>query len=150
MEPVVVAIVDLYRSVHEQLRQIIQDMDDEELNWSPGPEMNSVAVLVTHTLASELDTLTFVRDVPNERDRESEFQVEAASASDLLASLDRADAVLAEHAGALGPGQLDAIRTRPGRDPQQGVHWLINNYGHAREHLGHAQLTKLLYEQRQA
>ena len=148
MEPVVAAVVDLYGSVHRQLRELIEGMDAGALNWSPGPEMNSLAVLVTHTVASELDTLTFVRDVPNDRDRDAEFRTKAPGASELMATLDRGDANLREHGAAITSDQLSAVRERPGRDPQIGLHWLINNCGHAREHLGHAQMTKLLWEQR--
>lgn len=148
MEPAVAAVVDLYGSVHRQLRELIDGMDSDALNWSPGPEMNSLAVLVTHTVASGLDTLTFVRDVPNDRDRDAEFRTKAPDAADLLATLDRGDANLRGHGNAITSNQLEAVRDRPGRDPQVGLHWLINNCGHAREHLGHAQMTKLLYEQR--
>lgn len=148
MEPVVAAVVDLYGTVHRQLHELIDGMDTEALNWAPGPEMNSLAVLVTHTVASELDTLTFVRDVPNERDRDAEFRIKTPDVTDLMATLDRGDANLAEHGSAITASQLNAERERPGRDPQVGLHWLINNCGHAREHLGHAQMTKLLWEQR--
>jgi hypothetical protein len=148
MEPVVSAVVDLYGTVHRQLRELIDGMDTEALNWAPGPEMNSLAVLVTHTVASELDTLTFVRDVPNDRDRDAEFRIKTPDVTDLMATLDRGDANLAEHGSAITASQLNADRERPGRDPQVGLHWLINNCGHAREHLGHAQMTKLLWDQR--
>ncbi len=40
---------------------------------------------------------------------------------------------------------LAAVRPRPNRDPQTGLHWLLHNYGHAREHLAHIQLTKQVY-----
>jgi hypothetical protein len=40
---------------------------------------------------------------------------------------------------------LVAIRPRGDRPPQTGLHWLLSNYGHAREHLAHIQLTKQLY-----
>lgn len=150
MEPVVDAVVDLYGSVHRQLREVIDGMDTEALNWAPGPEMNSLAVLVTHTVASELDTLTFVRDVPSERDRDAEFRTKTPDVTELMKTLDRGDANLAEHGKAITASQLDAMRERPGRDPQVGLHWLVNNCGHAREHLGHAQMTKLLWEQRES
>lgn len=146
MDATVTAITDLYRSVHRQLRDIVQDMDDDELNWSPGPDMNSVAVLVTHTLGSELDTLLFVRGLTGDRDRDSEFQSKAANAADLIAAIDRADALLAEHAEGITGEDLASTRTRPEREPQIGLHWLINNYGHAREHLGHVHLTRQLYQ----
>jgi len=148
MDSTVAVVVDLYKSVHQQLRGIVENLDSNELNWSPGPEMNSVSVLVTHTLGSELDTLLFVRDLTGSRDRDSEFRVESASADKLLAAIDRADSVLDEHGGGITRDELEATRTRPGRDPQVGLNWLINNYGHAREHLGHLNLTRQLYQQR--
>ena len=40
---------------------------------------------------------------------------------------------------------LAAVRPRGERTPETGLHWLLTNYGHAREHLGHIQLTKQLY-----
>jgi hypothetical protein len=40
---------------------------------------------------------------------------------------------------------LAAERPRADRPPETGLHWLLTNYGHAREHLAHIQLTKQLY-----
>lgn len=148
MDATISTIVDLYRSVHQQLRDLVQDMDSDQLNWSPGPELNSIAVIVTHTLGSELDTLLFVRDIQGDRDRDAEFQVSVDSADDLLAAIDRADALLAEHGESITAADLATTRTRPDRDPQVALHWLVNNYGHAREHLGHLHVTRQLYQQR--
>jgi hypothetical protein len=150
MEPTVATVVDLFGSVHEQLREIVRGLDTDELNWSPGPEMNSAAVLVTHTLGSELDTLLLVRGLTGDRDRDAEFQVTEDDPSGLLAALDRADALLAEHGAAITAENLDAMRERPGRDSQTGRYLLLNNYGHAREHLGHLGLTRQLYREQGA
>lgn len=148
MEPTIATIVDLFRSVHQQIRDIVRDLDSEQLNWSPAQGTNSVAVLVTHTLASELDTLLLVRDLTGDRDRDAEFRVTAPGADGLLAAIDRADELLREHGESITMEELMATRTRPNRDPQIALHWLINNYGHAREHLGHLQLTTQMYQQR--
>jgi uncharacterized damage-inducible protein DinB len=148
LEPTVAAVADLFRSVHQKLRDIVRDQDDETLNWSPGPEFNSIAVLVIHTLGSELDTLLLVRDIESDRDRDAEFRAHAPNAAMLLDAIDRADAKLMEHAPAITASDLETIRTRPGRDPQTGLHWLLDNYGHAREHLGHLDVTLQLLRQR--
>lgn len=148
MDQTVATIVDLYQSIHRQFRDIVQDMDTKQVNWSPGPGLNSVAVLVTHTLGSELDTLLFVRDLQGDRDRDSEFQASAAGASELIDAIDRAGTLLVEHGERITGDMLAMTRTRPDRDPQIGLHWLINNYGHAREHLGHLHMTRQLYDQR--
>lgn len=141
MEPAIVPIVDLFRTVHQQLRDVVRDQDVETLNWSPGPHLNSIAVLVIHTLGSEIDTLHLVRGITSDRDRDSEFGIHANDAAMLLDAIDRADAALMEHAPAITASNLEAIRTRPSRDSQTGLHWLVNNYGHAREHIGHIDVT---------
>lgn len=150
MDQTASTIVDLFLKAHQQLRDIIRDMDTDQLNWAPVPDTNSPAVLVTHTLASEYHTLLFVRDLVEERDRESEFRATATSADELLAQIDRADELLREHGEAITADDLAATRTRPDRDPQVGLHWLINNYGHAREHIGHLELTAQMYRQSSA
>lgn len=148
MDPTVAVVVDLFKSLHQQLRDLVASLDSDELNWSPGPEMNSIAVLVTHTLGSELDTLLLVRDLSGDRDRDAEFQVASADAPELLTAIDNADDVVEEHGAAITSDNLAAMRARPGRDDQSGLYLLINNYGHAREHLGHISLTRQLYGRR--
>lgn len=145
MDPTAAVVVDLFKTLHQQLRDLVANLDSDELNWSPGPEMNSIAVLVTHTLGSELDTLLLVRDLPSDRDRDAEFQVESVGAPELLTAIDNADDVVEEHGVAITSENLAAMRARPGREDQSGLYLLINNYGHAREHLGHINLTRQLY-----
>lgn len=147
MDQTASTIVDLFLKAHQQLRDIVRDMDADQLNWAPASETNSPAVLVTHTLASEYHTLLFVRDLVEERDRDAEFRATATSADELLAQIDRADELLRQHGEALTADDLAAVRTRPDRDPQIGLHWLVNNYGHAREHIGHLELTAQIYRQ---
>ncbi len=148
MAPIVSTIVALYRDVHDQLRGAVRGKDREQLDWSPGPEFNSIAVLVTHTLGSELEVLRTICGVVSDRDRDSEFQARTTSAEALLTQLDRADALLSELGDAITASDLERIRERPGQNPHTSLHWLINNYGHAREHLAHLQMTMQLYGQR--
>lgn len=146
MEPTVEIVVDLFRSVHQKLRDIVRDMDSEQLNWFPAPETNSAAVLVAHTLASELATLLLVRALEGDRDRDSEFRTSVQGPSELLAAIDRADELLTLHGESITGDHLMAVRARPNRGSQSGLHWLIDNYGHARQHLGHLELTMQMYQ----
>jgi hypothetical protein len=86
--------------------------------------------------------------LPSVRDRDAEFVVRPTTAADLLARLDEADALLEGHAAAITADDLASMRERPDRGTRSGRYWLFSNYGHAREHLAHMQLTKQLYEQR--
>ncbi len=143
MEPVVAKITEQFKVVHDELRKEVRGMDTESLNWKPAPETNSIAVLVIHTLGSEGEVYRIVANVPSDRDRLAEFQV-AENEADLLAKLDEADALIDELAAKITLADLEAARPRRQNPPETGLHWLVTNYGHAREHLAHIQLTKQL------
>ena len=137
----------LFHDLHQGIREQVEGVDRDALNWKPHPDANSVAVLVVHTLGSEREMIRAVRMVSTERDRPAEFKAEA-DAADLLALVDRADRELDDHVGALTAADLTEMRPRGDRPPRPGLEWLVSNYGHAREHLAQIQLTTQLYEAR--
>jgi hypothetical protein len=137
----------LYHSVHDEMRKQVRDLDHGTINWKPLPLANSIAVLIVHTLGSELEMIRAVRKMATERDRDAEFKAEL-EASDLIALLDQADRELDEHLGALTAADLTEMRPRGDRPPKPGLEWLTSNYGHAREHLAQIELTKQLYDSR--
>jgi hypothetical protein len=141
------AVGRLFHEVHQGIREQVEGVDRDALNWKPHPDANSVAVLIVHTLGSEREMIRAVRMLSTERDRPAEFKAEA-DAVDLLALLDRADRELDEHVGALTAADLTEMRPRGDRPPKPGLEWLVSNYGHAREHLAQIQLTKQFYEAR--
>jgi DinB family protein len=136
-----------FHSLHENLREQVRGLDPGTLNWRPLPKANSVAVLVTHTIGSELEMIRSVRAIPNTRDRDSEFRAEA-DADELLKMIDGADKELGEHIAALTAEDMTELRSRGDRTPRPGLFWLITNYGHAREHLAQIELTKQIYDSR--
>jgi hypothetical protein len=145
MDPVVAKIAEQFQVVHGHLRDEVRDLSVEELNWKPAPETNSIAVLVVHTLGSEAEVLRVAANVPGERDRPAEFRISASDTEHLIKEIDEADSYLEAMAPRIRAEDLAAERPRGDRPPETGLHWLLTNYGHAREHLGHIQLTKQLY-----
>jgi len=137
----------LFSELHENLRVQVRGLDDGTLNWRPLPKANSVAVLVTHTLGSELEMMRSVRSIPNQRDRDSEFRAETG-AQRLLEMIDAADREMGELIAAASEADLTELRPRGDRPPRPGMEWMISNYGHAREHLAQIELTKQLYDSR--
>jgi hypothetical protein len=148
MDAVVEKIAEQFQVVHGQLRDEVRDCSVEELNWKPAPETNSVAALVVHTLGSEAEVLRVAAKVEGERDRDAEFRATANDAEDLIRQIDQADSYLEALAPRITAENLAELLARGEREPQTGLHWLVTNYGHAREHLGHIQLTRQLYAQR--
>ena len=141
------AFVGLYVELHENLRKQVRGLDDGTLNWRPLPQANSLAVLVTHLLGSELEMLRSVRQVATQRDRESEFHVELGAAK-LLEMIDAAEKEMIELVSGATVDDLTELRPRGDRPPRPGIEWMISNYGHAREHLAQMELTKQLYDSR--
>ena len=134
----------LFRTVHRNFREELVGQDRDAINWKPHPQANSIAILVTHTLGSEKEMLRAVRGIGSDRVRSAEFEV-TADAEALIALLDLADLEVDEHVKAITAEDLTAMRPRGDNPPRPGLEWLIGNYGHAREHLAQAQLTKQLY-----
>lgn len=145
MDPVVAEIAEEFHMVHSQLRDEVRGCSPEELNWKPAPETNSIAVLVVHTLGSEAEVLRVSANVPGERDRPAEFRVTGLDANQLLKEIDEADSYLEAMAPRITTDGLFAMRPRGDRPAQTSLHWLVTNYGHAREHLAHIQLTRQFY-----
>jgi DinB superfamily len=145
------SFVSLYAQIHISLREEIAGLDRLALGWTPGPDTNSISTIVVHLLGSEVEVLRIVRGHPSDRDRISEFSMPTQGSSELLARIDEGDRLLEELGSGITDQDLAVERIRPGalrnRMPRTGLFWLLNSYGHAREHVSQLRLTKQLWEQ---
>jgi hypothetical protein len=143
--------VSLYRRIHDDLREEVARLSPQALTWVPGPETNSISTLVIHLLGSEAEVLRIVRGVPSERDRASEFSARVEDPDQLMRRIDDADRLLGDLGPDISAEDLSALRVRPSavnnRTPRTGLFWLLNSYGHAREHLAQLRLTKQLFDE---
>lgn len=135
-------IEKLQQGYHEQ----IGGLSAEALNWSPGPEMNSIAVLATHAWGSTRFWLWAAAGKTVERDRDAEFRARAGSAAELTAFVDRCAADAAEALRALDGADLGASRDIRGSTVTVG-YGAIHAFEHCGEHLGHVGLTRQLWQQ---
>jgi hypothetical protein len=145
---VAATVLALLEQLHDQVRHEIDGLDGAGLDWSPGPGYNSIATIVTHLLGSEAETLGCVAGEPTRRDREAEF-TPAPGAPKVLDQLATADAVIARLRPLMSAPRLRrvlALPTLPAGEKRPGLVWLVGTYGHGREHVGHIQLTRQLYE----
>ena len=141
-------VLTLFEQLHGQIREEIAGLDEAGLNWSPGEGANTIATIVTHVLGSEAETLRCVAGVANERDRDGEFGGEPQRVVDVLDTLRVADELLTALRPHIGGHRLRtslSLPTLPVDERRSGLTWLVGNYGHAREHVGHMQLTRQLY-----
>lgn len=85
------------------------------------------------------------------RNRASEFSARVEDPEELLSRIAALDQLLEESGPQITDEDLATLRVRPSavrdRTPRSGLFWLLNSYGHAREHLAHLQLTKQLFRQ---
>jgi hypothetical protein len=104
-------------------------------------------------VGSESETLRCVAGVLCTRDRDGEFSRGHRAVAEIVDELRGADELIATLRSEIGPHRLRAVMalpTLPAAERRSGLTWLVGNYGHAREHVGHIELTKQLYRARAA
>ncbi len=150
MLPFLQAYMERLETLHGEIWRAIADLPSEALDWSPGPGMNSLAVLVTHTAGAER---YWIGDVAGEdrsgRVRESEFETRGrgvdALATLLTDTLIHSRGVLSR----LVAEDLEAMRLSVRDGEEYSVAWcLAHALEHTGLHLGHIQLTRQLWDQR--
>lgn len=141
----------ILENLHASIEKAIDGLPQEALDWVPGPEMNSIAVLVAHLAGS---TRYLIGDVvaqdPSQRDRAAEFRTQgldaAALRQRLLAARTYARGVLEK----LAPQDLETLRLFPRDGSQVSVAWAVaHTLEHTALHTGHIEITRQLWDMRQ-
>ncbi|HJW84787.1 MAG TPA: DinB family protein [Anaerolineae bacterium] len=150
MMPMLQDYFDRLLFLHVDLRRAIEGLPPDALDWSPGPQINSIAVLAVHTAGAER---YWIGDVigqdPSGRVREAEFQARGLAAAELIARLDAALSHSQSVIDRLTLADLDMKRTSPRDRREVSVAWaLTHTLEHTAIHLGHMQLMRQLWEQR--
>lgn len=142
------SIRQILQTQHAGWREIVTGLGPDALNWKPGGDTNSIAVLLSHALDAERFLLATSVDTEIDRDRDAKFRVSASSADELLALVDQTERDVDGYLDALTSGHLSREITRTTRS-HTGSWWLLHAIEHSCEHLGQAALTKQMWEQRQ-
>ena len=151
MEPCFADLFERLRFLHAEISKAIQDLPVDALDWAPAPGANAMGALVVHLTGAERYWIgTVIGGEPSDRVRESEFLADGLAVFDLQQRLDDLDRLAPTVLGALS---LDDL-ARPCRVPRDGrtvtVGWaLAHTIEHTAVHVGHIQLTRQLWEQRQ-
>lgn len=138
----------ILQTQHAGWRDIVTGLSTDALNWKPGDETNSIAVLISHALDAERFLLATSVDAEIDRDREAKFRVEASSADELLALIDQTERDGNGYLEMLTTDHLGQEIARTTRS-HTGSWWLLHAIEHSCEHLGQASLTRQLWEQQQ-
>lgn len=138
------------KEIHADIRNAIQGLLPEELDWSSGTEMNSLTVMVVHLMGAER---YWIGDVilgeSSGRDRDSEFMVRGLSEADLVSRLGEIEIYVQKALETLSLQELQAKRTSPRNGREVTVGWaLCHALKHTALHSGHIQLTRQMWERR--
>jgi uncharacterized damage-inducible protein DinB len=141
--------INLLQERHDEILEALDGLPPAALDWTPGPDMNSISVLVFHLTGS---TRYWIGDIAaqesSNRDRDAEFKVQDIDVDILKQRL--ADN-LEYTRSALSKFTIEDLQTtrqsaRNGRTFT--VAWaLLHALEHTTLHLGQIQITRQLWEQ---
>ena len=139
--------MDRLRDLHGDCKTVIEGLSQGAIDWKPSPDMNSIGVLVVHTVGAERYWIgDVVMGEPSGRQRDLEFETHGINSSELSQRL--ADALdYIEHS--LGSLTLTALTEERG-SPRDGkivtVGWsLLHVLKHTGLHLGHMEATRHMW-----
>ena len=141
--------LNILQTCHTDILKALDGLPPAALDWIPGPDMNSISVLVFHLTGAER---YWIGDVaaqdPTERDRDAEFKVHEVGVHVLKKRL--TDNMEYERAALekLTIQDLETTRVSPRDGREFTVAWaLLHALEHDTLHLGQIQLTRQLWEQ---
>lgn len=152
MHPLFEAYFDRLQMLHQEAEQALADLPAAALDWTPGPEMSSLAVLVTHFTGSEQFRIgDLIGRGATERDRAAEFRVQGLEIATLQ---QRLATILADSRATLESltiEDLTSTRFDPSNGQTYNVAWLLaQTLAHTGLHVGHMQMMRQLWEQQGA
>src|SRR4030042_3673177 len=136
------AMLEHFRGMPAEVLKALDALPPEALDWSPGPEMNSLTVLVTHITGSERYWVgDVVKGTPSFRDREAEFQARGVDAAALKQRLTDLDAYEAGALESLKVRDLESFKVSPRDGRSVPVAWaLLHALEHTSVPVGHIEV----------
>src|SRR5437773_10014056 len=157
-DPTVSAAAEIFEESVEGLQRATSGLPAQALNWRPAGEgTNPIAVLAVHAMGAAHSWLAVALGAPiPQRDRDAEFRTVADDPTSLLARVDGVAEACRDVLATTDAFEPATMRTSHSRmssgefEVVSGAWALIHALEHLREHMGHAQLTRQLWEHREA
>jgi uncharacterized damage-inducible protein DinB len=146
MQPFFEAYLLNLRELHNDILNALKDLPSAALDWSPAAEVNSIDVLMVHTVGAQRFLIgEVVGGIPANRDREAEFRVHGLEAESLTQRLNESYEYIHDVLENLTLDDLNASRDFRGR--QTTVAWVLGHaLKHTATHMGHIQLMRQVWE----
>ncbi len=150
MEPFFEDYLERLQKLNADFVATFEDLPAEALDWVPGAEMNSFCVLVVHTTGA---SRFWIGDVglgePSNRNRVAEFEAKGLSLSELKARFAAVEDYTRDGLERLTLPDLGVLSTTVFNGRPLTVGWgLLHALEHTGLHLGHAQITRQLWQRR--
>jgi len=143
-------LMDRFGELHTEIEKALDGIPSVALDWVPGPEMNSIAVLVVHLAGAERYWIGVALNEPPGRDREAEFRIQGMSADALKVHLVSADDYARKALARFSLPGLEAVHLSPRNGKTFTTGWcLAHALEHTALHTGHIQLTRQLWKQKE-
>lgn len=142
-------MIDRLEKLHGEIIATLEGLPTEALDWVPGPDINSLAVLAVHVAQAEHYWIGEVAGGDDaHRTRSDEFETRGLTAEQLIGQLDAAQAHNRSVLESLTLEDLAIARPHAKRG-QVRVSWaLLHALEHTALHAGHMQITRQLWDQR--
>jgi uncharacterized damage-inducible protein DinB len=149
MQTFFIDYLNLLQERHTEILEALEGIPSAALNWTPGPAMNSISVLVFHLTGS---TRYWIGDIATQessnRDREAEFRVHDIDVDVLKKRLADNLEYARNTLSKFSIEDLQTPRESARNERTFTVAWaLLHALEHMTLHLGQIQLTRQLWEQ---
>lgn len=141
--------LDTMDGLRRAMRQVIEGMDAQGLNWNPLPgEANSLYAIVAHVCATEPALIhRRITGQPPAGGQDNPFAARGDSPQELIDRLVQLEQTTRSLIEGLTDKDLDrAIEQGGGRPARTLREWISTNLRHQALHLGHMEITKQLYQ----
>jgi hypothetical protein len=138
------------KALHAEAIKSLEGMPVDALDWVPGPEMNSISVLIMHFTGSERYWVgDVVKGDPSFRNREAEFQTKGMDAAALRRRILDLDEYEARAFEALKVRDLESWKVAPKDGRRVTMAWaLLHAMQHTAVHIGHIEILTQQWRQR--
>ncbi|MBE0689842.1 MAG: DinB family protein [Anaerolineae bacterium] len=149
VEQFLVDYLERLQDLHQDFIEAFEGLPGDALDWRPGADRNSLCVLVVHTTGASHYWIGAALGETPERDRAAEFRAQGLNEAQLKARFATLEAYARGALARITLANLALIRSIPNRDMQVSAGWaLLHALEHTGLHLGHAQITRQLWDQR--
>lgn len=150
MEQFFVDYLDRLQDLHKQIHEVLDGLSDTAVNWHPGDDMNSIAVLVAHSMGAER---FWIGDVGlgelSDRVRSAEFEVSGTTCAELKNLLEQTYQYIETALPKISVSDLATTKTSPNHAREFTVGWsLLHALEHTAVHVGHMQIVKQMWQMR--